>query len=529
MKNIFKTAFLIFASTAFIFSGCQKEEDLGTADRLFRPIFNEITVGGSWVRVVWDLYEDVETYELEISTEADSFATVLESAVVSGNEYTFEGLEYDSRYYVRIKSVSGDLDSRFYLSNIITTADYPTKLLTPTGNDIIDVAAKLSWIISSTAYDSLLVIRSSTDSLVSKILLTSEKYEAGQIIINGLSPNTIYKVKAFGGGVYQGKVSFRTATMQVFEGAYVDLRGLSESAARNAISPTLFDTIADGTIIVLDGGVTYNLGSTITVKKGFHFVTGLSFYGMAIISVDKNFDLLGTETTDVSFTDIYFTEGATVKRDADANYGGTYIFNVSNPGSSAGSITLENCIVKYKRGVFRIKTDNVTIESISYNNCQFDSIAGYGLVNVDAASLVKNISVTNSTISHAQKLLVNVKGTENESVTFSDNTVYSSPNNAIYMLDFNEKAVGNIYLTNNIFGPGYGTTNGIRSSAANITIDNNFITSDLSWAVNEGTGLPNAAIDPVETTVSSSKLFADPLNYDFKLQVALKAGDPRWR
>ncbi|HPR31500.1 MAG TPA: fibronectin type III domain-containing protein [Prolixibacteraceae bacterium] len=529
MKNVYKIAFSTLALMAAMFAGCEKEEDLGSPDRLFRPIFNNITVGGNWIRVEWEQYDDVDTYALEISAAADSFATLIKTAEVTGNEYTFEGLVYDSKYLIRIKSLTSELESRYYLSDIITTADYPTKLLSPEGNDIIDVAVKLRWIISETVYDSIQVIRSSTDSLVATVIITPEKYAAGQIIVTGLGSNTVYKAKAYAGGEYQGKVSFRTAEKQVFEGDYVDLRGLNESQAFNAISPALFDTIPDGTKIILAGGVTYNMGSTITVTKGFHFVTGLSFYGMAIVSVDKNFDLSGTTTTDVSFTDIFFTEGASVKRNADGNYGGTYIFNVSNPNSSAVSISLENCIVKYKRGVFRIKTDNVVIESISYNNCQFDSIAGYGLVNVDAASTVKNISVTNSTISHAQKLLVNVKGTENETVTFNDNTVYSSPNDAIYVLDFKERAVGNIYLKNNIFGPGYGTTNGIRSSAVNITIDNNFITSDLRWTMNEGTGLPNAAIDPVETTVSSSELFADPNNFDFTLQVEIKAGDPRWR
>lgn len=529
MKNIFKITLLAVSLMSILFVGCDEKDDLGDPDRLFRPIFQETSVGGQWIKIQWDIYEGVDKTILEISTVVDSFSTVIQNVETTDYNYTFEGLDYDTQYYVRIKSVGPTLESSFSVSDIIKTDDYPTKLLDPESNDMIDVAIKVSWLVDTPVYDQLVVVRVSNDSIVKTIDITAAQYDIGQIIVSGLETGTSYYVKAYSAEEYQGKKKFTTLEPQVFEGATVDLRGLSEEEALSALNPTLVDSAESGTTFILDGGVTYNITSTIELTKGVHFVTGLSFYGKAIIAIDSNFDLIGTETTDVSFKDIFFTEGSTKKRDADSNYGGTYIMNVSNSDALATSVTLEGCTVKYKRGLFRIKAANVQINSITINDCQIDSVAGYGLVNVDASNvMVNNISVTNSTISHAQKLIVNSKGLDNESVIFSNNTVFSSPNGGIYMLDLNGKAVGSIEFKNNLLGPAYDACNGIRSSSANISVDGNYMTNDFLWALNAGTGLPNAAIDPIETTISSTELFVDPMNFDFTLTMNLKVGDPRW-
>jgi hypothetical protein len=528
MKNILKYNIIAFCSMVLLFAGCKEKEDLGDPDRLFRPIFQNINSGGDWIKLEWERYENAEKFVLELSTVADSFATVLKTVETTEVYYQFDGLDYDTQYYVRVKSIGATLESAFYVSEMIKTDDFPTKLLPVGGNDVIDVAVKVSWTVDQPIYDRLDVYRISNDSLVASISLSPEQYAAGSLVIPGLGSDINYAVKAYSEGKYQGKKTFRTLQPQIFQGATWDLRGLSPQDALNQLTSAAIDALEAGTTVILDGGVTYNL-PTIILTKDVHFITGLSFYGKAIIAVDGNFDISGTGITSVSFTNLFFSEGATKKRNTDANYGGTYLFNLSLADVVAGTVKFEGCDIRYKRGIFRLKTANITVDNIIINNCVMDSIAGYGLVNVDAACLVKNIIVTNSTISHAQKLLVNGKGTENEKVIFSDNTVYSSPNGAQYLLDFNGKAVGLIEFKNNIIGPAYAACNGIRSLAKDISLDNNYITSDFQWALNAGTGLPNMPIDPIETTVSSADLFTDPANFNFKLKVALKAGDPRWR
>jgi hypothetical protein len=527
MKNIFRKLTVAVGVLTMLLSGC-KEDDLGNPDRLFRPYFKNIDAGGDWIKLEWDKYEGAEKFTLEISTAKDSFSIILKTAETADLNYRFEGLEYDTKYYVRVKSVGENIESKFYTSQAITTDDYPTLLLTPTSTDIIDVAVKAKWQIGDVVYDRLDVIRVSNDSVVATVSVTPTQYAKGEMIISGLSSNTNHYVKAYSNGKYQGKKAFRTVAKQLFEGNVVDLRGMDPALALNALSTTLIDTIPDGTTVILDGGVKYKM-PTLMLSKSVHFATGLSFYGKAILAVDANFDISASEVSSISFKDIFFTEGDAKPRNLDANYGGTYIFNCGVAGAKVGTITFEGCDIRYKRGFFRIKTGDVTIDKILINNCVFDSIAGYGIVNVDALALVKNITVTNSTISHTQKLLVNTKGVDNEKVVFSNNTIFSSPNGAQYMFDFNGKVVGEIEVKSNIFGPAYAACNGIRSSAKSVSIDGNYITSDFEWALNAVTSLPNAPIDPVEKTVSSSELFTDPLNFNFKLKVALKAGDPRWR
>ncbi len=546
MKNLlkFKSLLLVSVIAMMCFSGCNEEEDLGNPDRLFRPILKEKIVGYTWFRLVWDKYEDVKSYEIDIST--DSFKTIMRTEVTDSAAVTIRNLEFDTPYQIRIKSVgetmlsSGSpIESRYNILDDITTLDFPTLLLAPASTDIIDNSVWLKWTKTDMVYTRIDVMQGGKNEFFKSVPLTAQDNEAGGKIITGLSPETTYYFKIYVNDEYKGKKMAKTAKSQVFEGDVVDLRDYSPEASLSLISQAFIDSLAvahpAGMNLILAGGTVYNT-TTILIPVKMNIVTGLSFKGKAIIAMDNNFAVPASVTVDqVRFEKIFFTEGPN-KPKTSSNYGGTYLFNFNQANGNLKNLVLENCDVKYKRGGIRMQT-TATIDKISINNCLFDSIAGYGIINNgNDASYIGDITVKNTSILHAEKVFVGGKALGINSLTVENVTICYSPtvSTTNYFFDYNGNAIpGGLTVKNSLFGkPGMATVHGMRSACTNISIINNYKTSDLQWTLNATTQLPNAPIDDLtDLGKTTDEVFEAPASSNYKVSLPVlkgKIGDPRW-
>lgn len=532
-KNI-KYLAVVAVFFVMLISSCQKEDELGQADRLFRPIVTKTTYGGTWIRVEWDKYSNVKTYHLQLST--DTFKTIISDVDTDTTFYKFENLEYDTNYFIQIKSIGAELESRYLQSKAIRTPDFPTKLNSITSNNVIDTQVKVSWLDAS--YDSLVVLNAGTR--VKSIIVTDENNADKVVIIKSLMPATSYIVKSYQGGNYQGKKSFATLASQVFVGDVVDLRNFTDAESYLMLNQAYFDQLKidhpNGVTVILSGGTHYELSGTILVKSAFNLVTGYSFSGKAIFEVNGNFNLeAGTVIGNVHFEKLKFTDHPSCLR-TTANYGGKYIFNINGSGSVLDNVSFEDCDIRYKRGIVRVQTA-ATLNSVSINNCFMDSIGGYGVVNLDNAGVItKSISVSNSTVAHTDLFLRGEKMTlELENFKVTNVTTYSTP--VSYFFQF-----GNITkaeISNCLFGAVKNTTTGaqgfITKGITTSTIQNNFRTGDCKWvALTDAGGAVIGDKNPIESTQlsgTSADIFGDvnANNYtvaDPKLKG--KIGDPRW-
>ncbi len=535
IKNIYWLSLTILLLSA-TFVACENEDDLGSADRLFRPVVSKTSYGMTWIRMEWDKYEGVVGYNVQLST--DSFTTILQDVVTDTTFYRFDDLEYDTDYYIRIKSVGETLESRYYENEVIRTADYPTKIKSISSSNVIDTQVKVSW--TDVNYDSLVVI--SGDTIFKSVPITEEVNANKEIIIRALEPLSSYYVAGYIGGAYQGKRGFTTIAPQVFDGEVLDLRGYSDEESYSLLTQTFFDELAvtypDGVNVVLSGGTKYELSGGILFSSPINLITGYTVNGRAIVEVSGNFDLPAATAINgnVRLESITFTDHPSKPRTADSNYGGTYLMNISGSGSSLDSLIIESCDIRYKRGLLRIKTD-AAINHIVINNCFIDSIAGYGVVNLDASGIVtQSITVSNSTVAHTQLFVRTEKMTATlGKFTLSNVTTYGTPKDANYF--FRLGAIEEATVTNCLFGYTaevegfYGGLN-----ATNSTISNNFKTSDCTWKAILGTdGLPTGEYkNPIEAEdlgADSYSIFANPDMLDYTVSLSKlvdKIGDPRW-
>lgn len=560
MKKIIKTMLLFAAVTTGMgtIASCSDDDNLTTADALFRPVINaddnvEMGLDANkvpYMTVKWDNYSSANQYTVKVVPTDASIAA--KEITTSELTCTFNDLEYDKEYFVYISSANTNngLSSKEY-SITATTPDFPTSLITPANTDIIDIQARISW-PQSVSYDKLVIKHDSDDAIVGEVVVTDADNAQGEKIIGGLEPKTTYKVEAWKNGSYQGKKRITTTASESYSGNVVDLRNLDEKESLKWVSTDHMDSLVNeypdqDITIVMQGGMDYRLETVKlpSTKGSIKFVTGLSLKGYAVWHVTGNFDLAnGVDLGGIYFEKIDFTDDET-KLKTSSNYGGTYLFN-QNSDAKIGTVSLKSCNVRYKRGVLRIRSTNV-VENFIADDCVFEYIGGYGITNVDNnGACIKNIKVTNSTFANCVRLFVNTKSKDIECGTAEIDHctfVYFSGSSR-GLIELQEKTwSGGITIKNSIYGSAGEVhtkpQEGIKGWTGTVvpTTDNVFFSSDLVWAMKDD-GTPNNAFEGTTLSSDTKGTFKDPnpegelMPGDYTLinsdAIKAKVGDPRW-
>ena len=534
-----------------------------TAPRLFRPILSDDNIVAGldadtvpYIKVTWNKYTDANQYVVK-AVAADGTDSVIITTDSTG--CTFNNLGYDKEYNIKIHSVNtvSGLQSKDYVATTMTS-DFPTVLNTFTSSNIIDTQVRVTWNTDGADFDSLRIYKQSNDSLCKKVLVTSSELAAGQKIIRGLNSKTSYRVEAYHGTAYKGKKLFSTVASENYEGAVVDLRGLTDdesykffSTSTTSLYANAIDSIVQlyypnqDVTFVLQGGTTYRLPTLVlpaTTGK-IKFVTGLSLNGEANFAVSGSFNANANATIGgVEFSKIFFTDAPLESKiKTQANYGGTYLFNFNAAGSDIKSISISNCIIKYKRGICRIQAATA-IDTFKIDNCIVDSIGGYGITNADnAGASIRNITATNCTFSSCEKTFVGTKQSANpinqidiENCTFVYCIADTKP-----IFDYKGCTVATFILKNCLFGsagkfPGDVIATGITGWSGTVapTASDCYFTSDYLWTLGTDGVTPTAQIPGTSLSTNTAGTFTSPTTSNFKIISAdiLKKniGDPRW-
>jgi hypothetical protein len=564
MKNIIKSTLLLLAvgSALGTFTSCKDSEDV-TAPRLFRPILsdNNIVVGLDadtvpYIKVKWNKYTDANQYVVKaIAADGTDSMTI----TTDSTGCIFNNLGYDKEYNIKIHSVNtvSGLQSKDYVATTMTS-DFPTVLNTFTSSNIIDTQVRVTWTTDGADFDSLKVYKQSNDSLSKTVAVTSSELTAGQKIIRGLNSKTSYRIEAYQGTAYKGKKIFSTVASENYQGAVVDLRGLTEDDSYKFFSTSTTSTYANAidsiiqlyypnqdVTFVLQGGTTYRLPTLVlpaTTGK-IKFVTGLSLNGEANFAVSGSVNANANTTIGgVQFSKIFFTDAPLEgKAKNQANYGGTYLFNFNAAGSDVKSINISNCTIKYKRGICRIQSA-ATVDTFTIDNCIVDSIGGYGITNADnAGASIPNIIATNCTFSSCEKTFVGTKQSvipinkiDIENCTFVYCIADTKP-----IFDYKACTVAAFTLKNCLFGisgktPTDTPVSGVAGWSGTVSpmASDCFFTSDYLWVLGTDGITPTAQIAGTKLSTNTAETFTSPTTSNFKVIsadiVQKKVGDPRW-
>jgi hypothetical protein len=508
-----------------------KKTDLQEAPRIFRPVIKgSLESEGNYIDAAWERMEGTVSFTAQIS--ADSFKTILRSVTLDSAHYLFDNLLWDKSYRIQVRGNAADTNKSSgwaYLGEK-KTIKFPTILNTPGPSDVITNQVRISWQTEGAAVTGIKILKASDSSVVRDVALTPADVNDNYKIVGGLTPATPYIIYLYSDNVVRGWADFTTSDQLI--GTIVDLTGITDRPR------VLLDTlpfIEAGATVLLKKGMTYTINSSLALNKAVTITSGddLETTVPPILYFTANFTFAASSNVDyVRF------EKLTMRSD---NYGSRYIFNVNSP-FNAGEISFNGCTIGAFRGVTRLQAQVINVGKFLVNDCKIDSIKDYAVINADGVdALVKEISITNSTIFKSEKIIVSTKPTGTlTSITVTNCTFNEVPwggsgeagiGNSLIDCQ-NQKFTGLITFKNNIVGPGWKRDNvivrGIRPGTGTIDAAQNYITSDATISVDSP--IP----DIISYGKSSNDLFTDPANGNFKIKDNTFAGrnisgDPRWR
>ena len=512
----------------FITSSCKEEEEnLGTP-RLFKPQVTTVdnTIDNQ-LTITWLPTQGAVQYQIDLSLDS-AFVSIVKTSIVDAevSSIIFDGLMAATLYYVRIKAINTDplYNSKSRIFMIGTSSIFVNN-----PDFILDNSFIAKWTVRGLPVTKIKVLLPSDTgvlTLVKEFDVTETEASKGLKTISGFKGDTRYLVQLYSGELNRGMGVVTTKT-SILNG--IDLRDL-DPIKRDSIFNDAIMKAPDGAIIVLKRGVTYNLTVTQLLSKSITIASGYDFISdLATISFSRNFQfadncVVGT----VAFKDVKLI-GAT---------NGAYVFQSNGVGSKIENVTFDGCRISTFRGVFRIQNSEI-VNNLTFNNCVIDSLRDYGLTRIyqTTTNIVKNITLTNSTIYSAQRVLINTKFLPNTptTVTVENCTFYNCPVGG-YIIDYGSDAtlLASISIKKCIFGlagtlpvpPAVAPTGFRVATSMSLDVDgSNYVTSDFYIA-----GIPLATI----YSGTSKSLFKDPAKKDFTIVDAAfsgrkTAGDPRWR
>ncbi|GAA0878911.1 DUF4957 domain-containing protein [Algoriphagus jejuensis] len=540
---------LLFWATVGIIglTACKEEETIYEQTRLFRPVLNEeLTSEANTIIVNMGSLKEAVSYTVEVSR--DTFNTVdylIEtdtSYVVVDKALVGEDLFWNTLYQVRATARATDpvYDSKVADLGNVRTQRFPSIINEPSSYDVIDIAARVSWVKAGAAVTGTKVFAGDDLKLTTPLLpeqpVTAEEEIEGASIVNGLEPETAYQIAIYSGEVLRGWVPYTTLTADVDPTApgVIDVRdNTSPSAVADAVAGA-----PDGALVLVKRGMTYDLPSDALDKS----ITIQAAYGFgeqkAKLYTEGNWNIAeGAQIDHIRFVDLEIR---------GADYTGDYVFNPNTSGVRVGELSFENCEIGTFRGILRIR-GTVEIDQYIIRNSLVDSIGGYGLLTTDTdpkpaapTARVNRILFENSTFNKTQGAITSRNNTTSitiESCTFGN---YVNSSNFLFRYrggDGNNNVAEGIKIRNSIFGHGWDEAGadafaikgmeGLGSTVFDIV--NVFSTSDFSFASGEIPGFPVG-----NYTKGQNDLWVNPAvnNFNFKdsgFAGKYDTGDPRWR
>lgn len=525
------------AYTILMLSSCT--DDTGTHDvnRLFRPIASLSTyTSGDRAIIQIEVENEVpnkKEYQFELFKEAideTSETAPLAVGISDKNEYEFginEYLAWETTYYARIKAISDDSESKYYICGSVQTNDFPTKLTDVANSEITDTQCLLRWEAGEETYTVLDVTDSKDNILFRHDISTAQ----GSFIIENLKPSTTYKLKVYVGEMppaptegepfanmpdetYRGKKVITTKEEQHYDNPVMDLT----KEEITDITTDFLDRLDDNTVVILKAGTVYKINKPI-FSKSVKFVSEYSLKGYANMIIGGSGVSNSAKVENIEFENINlsYTES------------GKYIFELGTSNVSVGTIKFTGCNIGGSlgyRGCIKIKVSDVTIDNLIVNNCILNGLGDNGIIGIDkaATTTVKSITISASTLYSSEYCVrLNINGCI-EKLNINESTFYNTPKDGKYLFDVSVSTIPTeATVTKCIFSKSQGSTAKIwNGSNAPVSIDN-YTTSDFK---------PESANQLTLNSYNgtSDDLFTNPAEANFKLKDSkLKGfGDPRW-
>ena len=476
-----------------------------------------------------------EYYVFEVSkdslydgVEGANIITYGEDKSLTKSPAVLTGLDGDSKYYMRVKSMSASANESKWVyykkgQSFKTKAEQIFNEVA--ASDLFDDHVILTWTPGAEVTHITVALANDSESK-QKFDLTDEMKEQGKTEIKNLTGNNTYVITIYNNDVKRGQLTITTPAPMPAADYKVTL-----GADVTEINQDLINEIAEQAKAAAGSETNYSATIGIKADAKLDFGSVVIPDGMSVTF----FGLAGGEAPTLKFTKALGIDGShSFIKFQNVNLvdgGAGYFINQKN-ACTIGELSMEDCKVdNFKTTVFRMqKGGTMTISNLVLTNSIFTKCgSGYAFIHADANKEGKydNIKIdkcTFNTICPTGKHFIYSKDTPSTSIAISNSTFYNVNGGGQFFIDYNKDTIGpnSLSILNCIFSkqPDEATNKNIRCSATP-EIAGCYNTNDWFKAF---TGL--TALE-----YSSTDLFTDPANGDFTIKkgtLTEKAGDPRW-
>lgn len=528
--------------TSIIGTACTDGNDWNvdsTHDRLFSVTASGISVSAqpTSAEVSWRVVPDAEYYVMEYSTDSlydeiamgeTAHSVVLgEDKSIVESPYTITGLQGETKYFLRIKSMSSaKADSKWTYLEKYSFKTSAEQILNEVAS-ITGESAVLSW--TEGAEVTLLKLAEDKDDVeavdTTYIDLDAAAVAASSYTLTGLSPKTKYSVSIYNGNVKRGTRTFTTT--ESYPAGY-DIVNVTDAEMLDDVfsNPTNYIQDNGGNVVLVfaNGSTTDYMGESLELTIPAE-LKSVIFWGESgdtrPVFMPKGLSMAGSHDL-IRFYNLDLQ---------NTSSGSDYIVNFNVEGN-VGEILIDNCNISKTRGVVRVQSDGAkgSIGSINIDNCVLTDIGSYAVVQTKVSGFTLNsISLSNSTVSTVNAGGVLITQQDNVNISIDACTFYNCVTSGKSFIDINKMSNVTVDVKNTIIGQLYSYASGSTIKATSVkdiaTTTNLFTTTDCPY---------NSGYEWGEMLdVSSTELFVNPAEGDFHIQSANQsdvagAGDPRW-
>lgn len=545
------------ASSTFI--GCDDDDFTGEAPRLFRPV-TSLEVQNNNIITTWENIKGATEYQLQlfrVASTDDAGENVYElytEATCASSPYTFEGLNWDEKYMVKIKCKSTDKESELYATTDINVT-YISKIKSV---KLIDNAARLTWEDGGNTIKLIKAVPENPELETIVKEVSDEEYRNGSADITGLASETSYTIYAYSSleeqtnATYAGRVSGKTTVPMDFDaifgaGNWIDIRGYDAAAAVDTLKTADFwKNITDGMTIILRGDFDYNVNNSIKFNRSVTFRTAATLGGNARfissggLQCDKNatVDKIMFENVDFYSDKAIPGGGKEVATTDDKGFGGRQVFNENGTNSTIKELIFKGCHIEGYRAVIRAQADSDNINNLMFEGCTINGIGDQGLITTNNKKAdwqnvtFKDCTITNVVMlgdlrSSKGELKVNI-----ENCTFCYAPMETTANANTPLLRCDKNAVI-ISINKTLFGPSMASegsagskiktfTAGTAGSAflngaAALVSANQSYKTNFKWTEFGETKATYPIDGLIELAFDENTLWSAPSNGDFKV------------
>lgn len=577
IKKYISIMFLALTAS-YTFTACSDDDSFGESPRLFRPV-TSLEVKNNNLVATWENIKEATDYILELyrvtgtDDQDNNTYELLSEASCQSSPYTFEGLDWDEKYMVKIKCKGIGKESEQY-QTLDANIAYISRL---SGTKAIDNAVRISWKeASSTNADIIKAIKVVAEPVAPDATTKAEGEEgseaaeriefvseaelnAGYKDIFNLNPETKYTfytykdTETLDNSTYAGKLSTTTTATpnfeELFPNGYADLRNQPDKDPETIFQDQAFwSTITEGMGVILAGGTDYKIETEAFVfHNSITFMTGPTLGNNARIVLDASMQGSGS-IEKIEFNSIDFCgkpvvtaeqEGKDyIRENTNNQFGSKQIFNPNGSNSTINNLIFKDCNMTGFRSLVRSQKGSDNFTNILFDGCTINGIGEQGVVTSGKESPAwKTITFRDCTIMNIV-FLCDLRYTAEpaptvniENCTFCYAPAERWDKGDYSLFRFSKNAV-TLNITNSLFGPSMYTG---KESGSNVvaytagTKGSNFLDganalpsvshsykTNFEWTVcgNNKTypldGLQDLGFD-------ETSLWQDPKNGDFKV------------